>query len=180
MYKGQIKGFPVEVVEKMLERQFEQTGKIGAAVFEQDKCANGLTGGFWWDETIEEKAEPDWWLRVIGFKDFPKFFERYPKQSNQNTMSDLKTLVQKIIALKPEKKEQLEKIFPEELKEPPLNVWREIATGDKWLIGDNRTVSSDANVCLYTDSSGNVFLYLHKGFDWEIREGNKLYAKYKP
>lgn len=93
-------------------------------------------------------------------------------------MSDLKQKLQEIIALKPEKKEQLEKIFPEELKEPPLNVWKEIATGDKWLITNN-PVSSDANVCLYTDSSGNVFLDLHKGFDWEIREGNKLYAKYK-
>lgn len=70
-YKGQLTGFPQEVVEKMLERQFEQTKKRDVEVFERL-----ITLGFVWNKTIEGGA---FWSDVINNKNFDLFFERYPK-----------------------------------------------------------------------------------------------------
>lgn len=70
--KGTIAGFPLEVIDKMLERQFEQTGKIDVSVFE------GLSfKGFTWDKTTEGKG---FWTNVILHQDFNLFFKKYPKE----------------------------------------------------------------------------------------------------
>ena len=81
-YKGDIKDFPPEVVELMLQRQFEQTGKRDVSLFEKDRTIGKGVGGFTWDETIE-----DWvfWHNVIEDKKFQVFFEKYPKQSLINS-----------------------------------------------------------------------------------------------
>lgn len=75
MYKEELQGFPVEVVEKMLERQVEQGNKRDISVFEADRFACKEEGGFDWDETPE-----GWyfWYKVIDSKNFDHFFERYP------------------------------------------------------------------------------------------------------
>ena len=167
MYNGSLAGYPTEIVDKMLERQFEQTGRKDVSVFEEGVSKMKVNGGFDWSRTPENH---DFWFDVLMSKKFDVFYKRYPK--------NIKQKLEELIQLVPEKKQQLEKIFPEELKEPPLNVWKEIAKGDKWLI-DNSTQSKNANLCLYTDDSDNVCLYLQQNFDWEIVDGNKLYAKYK-
>jgi hypothetical protein len=75
-FKGELAGFPAEVVEKMLERQVEQTGKKNVEVFEDRMTASQAGGGFDWKKTAEGE---DFWWAVIGRGEFDLFFERYPR-----------------------------------------------------------------------------------------------------
>lgn len=75
-FKGDIKGFPVEVVEKMLEYQHAQGNKRDVSVFEKESSAGRMEGGFSWVETIEGD---DFWFYVINDKKFDVFFKRYPR-----------------------------------------------------------------------------------------------------
>lgn len=75
-FKGEIKGFPVEVVEKMLEHQVAQGNKREVSVFEDRKAAWRIEGGFEWEETIEGHC---FWSDVISDKKFDVFFKRYPR-----------------------------------------------------------------------------------------------------
>ena len=74
---GDIKGFPIEVVEKMLEYQKIQNNKQDIIVFQ--KCK---TDGFIWDITSEGR---EFWDRVISNENFNLFFEKYPKKSIEET-----------------------------------------------------------------------------------------------
>jgi len=71
MYKGQLEGFPKEVVEKMLERQEEQGNERDVSVFEEGKFA-----GFYFEDTEEGRY---FWDDVIRNRNFNVFFEKYPK-----------------------------------------------------------------------------------------------------
>lgn len=74
---GDLKNFPIEVVEKMLENQYKQRGERNITLF-QDNRRSGK--GFVWENTIEGH---DFWRRVISCKEFDIFFERYPKLSKK-------------------------------------------------------------------------------------------------
>lgn len=69
-YKGELEGFPDEVVEKMLEYQ---RNKRDVTVFEKN-CKSG----FDWDRTPEKY---NFWCDVIINRNFNLFFEKYPKKS---------------------------------------------------------------------------------------------------
>lgn len=71
---GSIEGFPIEVVQKMVERQLEQYGECNISVFQDFRSA--LMGFNW--ETSREGW--DFWDQVIGHRNFDLFFDRYPKQ----------------------------------------------------------------------------------------------------
>lgn len=71
---GDLENFPIEVVEKMLEYQYKQLGKIDIAVFQYNR--NDAKEGFCWDDTIEGR---DFWCDIIYRKNFDRFFERYAK-----------------------------------------------------------------------------------------------------
>lgn len=73
--KGDIKGFPREVISKMLERQYEQTGKVDATVFEGCSIAAKHEGGFDWSKTKEDLP---FWEGVISKRKFSVFFNKYP------------------------------------------------------------------------------------------------------
>ena len=51
---GDIKGFPIEVVQKMVERQVEQGNKADVSIFQKRGDAAKWCGGFDFDETIEK------------------------------------------------------------------------------------------------------------------------------
>lgn len=76
--KGSIEGFPLEVVAKMLERQYEQSGKIDLSNFERNRVSVAPLG-FDWTKT-EEGTE--FWKSVICWRDFSEFFKRYPKDAS--------------------------------------------------------------------------------------------------
>lgn len=74
---GDIAGFPIEVVRKMVEEQVRQGNKADVSIFQE--CANRdkKHGGFEWEET-EDGFE--FWDMVVLYKEFDEFFEKYPKQ----------------------------------------------------------------------------------------------------
>lgn len=74
---GDIEGFPKEVVELMLERQYEQTGKVDIGVFQKHRTYGLTNMGFTWFRT---KEGHDFWECVICDKNFDVFFEKYPKK----------------------------------------------------------------------------------------------------
>jgi hypothetical protein len=80
-YGGQIKDFPPEIVEMMLQRQFEQTGKRDVSVFEDYGSAACHENGFSWSETPEHDK---FWHDVITEKKFDVFYEKYPKKFNSH------------------------------------------------------------------------------------------------
>lgn len=73
---GDIEGFPIEVVEKMLERQ-SYVNKIDVSVFQKSKTKNTYGGAFDWGKATEGY---EFWNKVIYRKDFDLFFEKYPKK----------------------------------------------------------------------------------------------------
>ena len=75
---GQLLDFPIEVVQKMVERQVEQGNKPDVTIFQKERRAPKCDGGFTWDLTIEDER---FWYSVIALEMFDIFFERYPKGS---------------------------------------------------------------------------------------------------
>lgn len=83
MYKGQLEGFPREIVERMLECQVEQGNPKDVAVFEVGRCTDQRCKGFTWKNTSEGH---DFWNKVIENKNFTTFFEKYPKTTYPKVM----------------------------------------------------------------------------------------------
>ena len=75
---GDIKDFPIEVVEKMIEEQVRQGNFLNVEVFQKNRNANAKEGGFDW--SVSEDETP-FWIEVIDGVNFELFFERYPKKA---------------------------------------------------------------------------------------------------
>ena len=71
---GDIKDFPIEVVQKMLERQVEQGHTEDIKAFQEFSCST--FDGFDWS-TSEEGFT--FWNKVISQKNFDLFFKKYPR-----------------------------------------------------------------------------------------------------
>jgi hypothetical protein len=76
---GEIKDFPIEVVEKMIEEQVKQGNCPNVKVFQKNATADAVEGGFSWFNCEEDY---DFWLEVIDGDNFDLFFEKYPKKPN--------------------------------------------------------------------------------------------------
>jgi len=74
---GQIAGFPLEVVQRMVEEQVKQGNKADVSVFQENEINSVSEGGFDWRGTSEGN---DFWNKVIVGKNFVLFFEKYPKR----------------------------------------------------------------------------------------------------
>ena len=77
---GDIEGFPIEIVQRMVECQVEQGNKADVSVFQNRKSCSGGSGGFEWCDTTERH---DFWQKVILNRDFKIFFEKYPKENKE-------------------------------------------------------------------------------------------------
>lgn len=80
MYKGQLKGFPSEIVEKMLDHQVEQGNPRNVAVFEETKNSTSSYFGFDWATSNEGYR---FWDNIINNLDFNHFFDLYPKKERE-------------------------------------------------------------------------------------------------
>lgn len=78
---GDIKDFPIEVVEKMIEEQVKQGNCPNVEVFQNYVSADDDDDGFSWCNTDDGN---DFWLKVIDEGNFDLFFEKYPKKNNTN------------------------------------------------------------------------------------------------
>jgi len=70
-FKGELKGFPKEVVERMLFWQENQTGERDISVFEKDVSTHSYSGGFNWVDTTEGY---EFWEKVIVYRNFDRFY----------------------------------------------------------------------------------------------------------
>jgi len=61
--KGDIEGYPLEIVAEMIYYQVEQGNPFGVAVFENSRIAPKDDLGFDWDKTPDGK---DFWQKVLG------------------------------------------------------------------------------------------------------------------
>lgn len=90
---GDIEGFPIEVVHKMVERQVEQGHTADVEVFQRDRI-NGVSGFIW--RLTEEGI--DFWSDVIDDRNFDEFFSLYPRQGESMPMPRTKPIKFKHIA----------------------------------------------------------------------------------
>ena len=72
---GRIEGFPIEVVEKILEHMKEQGVGGIKELQEEGRCALG------WSDTSEGY---DFWREIFWNNNWDHFFERYPKEKKQS------------------------------------------------------------------------------------------------
>ena len=78
MYKGYIKEYPTEIVEKMLYYQEQQGNVRNLCVFENIKNPLRSEGGFSWSDTPEGVK---FWNDITINRNFDTFFKLYPKNS---------------------------------------------------------------------------------------------------
>lgn len=96
--KGCIKYFPIEVVQKMVERQYEQINKCDVHVFQFDKCS-GTGKGFIWSKTVEGDK---FWQNVIIDNNFDLFFQKYPRYHcyiKRTSETKIKDIIEKLVSL---------------------------------------------------------------------------------
>lgn len=77
---GQLKGFPIQVVKKMLERQVQQGNPENVCIFQKYYSSDMTMGGFTWEYTPEGG---DFWAEVISKRNFEVFFEKYPELNSE-------------------------------------------------------------------------------------------------
>ena len=82
--KGQLIGFPKEIIARMLECQEEQCNPRDVTIFEKMINAGMDRKGFFWMDT---KEGYDFWEQVINNKNFNLFFGRYPKKQETKICS---------------------------------------------------------------------------------------------
>ena len=74
---GDIKEFPIEVVQEMVNEQVRQGNKADVEVFQERLYSGCVRCGFdWTDSVIGE----DFWHDVLFNKRFDAFFQKYPKK----------------------------------------------------------------------------------------------------
>ena len=73
---GSIDGFPVEIVQKMLENQVKQGNELDIRPFQIRASIDKYNKGFDWNKTIEGFR---FWDYVINEGNFKLFFEKYHK-----------------------------------------------------------------------------------------------------
>ena len=74
---GQLEGYPIEVVELMLKEQVNQKNHLNLEIFKVDIEATQEDGGFDWGES-EDGLE--FWIQVIRYRNFNRFFKKYPRK----------------------------------------------------------------------------------------------------
>lgn len=81
-YNGMLSDIPDDIVEKLLERQFEQTGYRNPEIFERSIGACAGQGGMDWKATIEGT---NFWAKIlsVGRRNFTVFYEIYPRDNGE-------------------------------------------------------------------------------------------------
>lgn len=79
MYKGELRGFPTEIVNWMLEQQDKQGNPKKVHVFEKDIFATQSEGGFNW-YVVDQGKTGSFCHSVLKIRDFDLFFKEFPKK----------------------------------------------------------------------------------------------------
>ena len=80
-YNGMLSDIPDDIVERLLDCQFEQIGVRNPRVFEMNISAARSTGGMDWNMTTE--GSRFWSALLINNHDFSLFYELYPRVNGE-------------------------------------------------------------------------------------------------
>ncbi len=116
---GDIAGFPIGVVIRIIEEQENQGNKPDIKVFQKDRFANEVTGGFNWSKT---KNGMNFWGIVIGERKFDFFYNHYSEYKKYDD-----SITEKI---------QINPISVSDLDKLNSNVPNEFGITSKDMIGD--------------------------------------------
>ena len=83
--KGDIKDFPIEIVQKMVDELVKQGNEADVTVFQENRIRPRNIGGFDWGKT---KENYDFWCRTIYRKEFNVFFGKYPEGKEKYTFEE--------------------------------------------------------------------------------------------
>ena len=78
---GELTGFPLGVVVRMLEETEWQGNKPDISAFQRVVTANSQEGGFDWDASAKGN---EFWYNVLMNLDFDRFFKVYPDYKKYN------------------------------------------------------------------------------------------------
>ena len=157
--KGDLIGFPKEIIARMLECQEEQCGNIDVSVFERDITVGEAAKGFNWGQT---KENYDFWNEVIRFKNFALFFARYPKKEEIKVCS--KCHKEKPVS---EFHKRGNTVRPE-CKECRKQEYQELKTAKYVQVGDNAILSD------ITSTQSSVEINTTEDNSQEFRIGDKV------
>ncbi len=108
-YKGEIEGFPQEIVERMLDCQVEQGNERDVSVFERVRVEIKLYGGFDW---VSSKEGRGFWTRVIKGENFEVFFKRHPQSTPTINQTNLQQFEKALLRGIPAAKSKLKEVDP--------------------------------------------------------------------
>lgn len=106
---GCLEKIPIPVVQRMLAIQVEQGNQEDITVFQRNLDTPKRFGGFNWNETNDEGTK--FWARIINYKDYRGFFEKYRETlqiNNQNTSKDEESIIEEIIEAQEEFVQQID------------------------------------------------------------------------
>lgn len=78
---GEIKDFPIEVVQEMVNEQVRQGNKADVTVFQKSVTRDCPYGGFAWEDAVDGRY---FWYEVISNRKFKLFFQKYPKTQSSH------------------------------------------------------------------------------------------------
>lgn len=76
---GEIKDFPIEIVQAMVDEQVRQGNKANVINFQLRPDNDVIKGGFRWSNSVEDFT---FWDEVIHHKNFNLFFQKYPNKQS--------------------------------------------------------------------------------------------------
>jgi hypothetical protein len=91
---GQIKDFPIEIVQRMVDIQIEQGNNPDVSVFQRKKDTYRQGGGFQWSRTIEGTT---FWSNIFNKSRYEDFFKRYPKETKEELIKGYVELEQIVV-----------------------------------------------------------------------------------
>lgn len=91
-YKGDLKGFPTDVVEWMLDQQEVQGNKRDVSVFKRDRLSTKHEGGFDWHKTSISGENCN---EIIHNRNFDLLFKHFPKKETKEAMKRLEKAIEK-------------------------------------------------------------------------------------
>ena len=121
---GDIEGFPIEVVQRMIECQVEQGNKANVTIFQKRNRCGVESGGFEWGDTKEKFY---FWEEIIVYGKFEVFFKRYPKEMEESLKYDNEKLRWDLLPL--EDIEDVVKVYTEGAKKYAPNSWQNLSDG---------------------------------------------------
>ena len=132
---GAIADFPIEIVEKMIERQVQQGNKPDVKAFHRFASSDAEEGGFNWKDTIEGVS---FWDNVIGDNNFNVFFEMYPKHIDDKILKAYEIFSKAEGAVRDLMKSRFAELLKDTDWEKPMVVWMDGYMVNAWIECDVR------------------------------------------